>query len=242
MTINLGHAFTDMDPDDHRISRVLMVGAYPGKGRGLSDTDRSLMQHALSLMETFKIPLSDDLKAVTATDFEANPSSYKIINILSEYGGEDFLHSHERGDLVVLCNIKKDVDPDCKIDPATYNPNIMPTIRRSFLSSAEHDNLAAWNNKILESGAKAVVISGVDNFSANDFCNSDFIKVGMENFKGVLFERNFASRAETFLMLNDSPLADIIGLSDENKEQTFYYDTYGSDPFKHKIKPRALEL
>lgn len=204
MSRDLSHAFKGMDAEDHRVRRVLMAGAHPDleKGRALSPTDHLLLRHVLRCLDVFKIPMSEDLQAARSFENDPDPSTVRPICILEEYGGENFLESGEKGDVVVLCNISKE---------DRFGHTGLPELRKSFQSARNHSDIDAWNAQILHAGAKMAFVFGVDSFEIEDFSKKDFIRIKMDGpLTCILIDRRFFEKAAYFLLDKESPLAPII--------------------------------
>lgn len=229
----LTHAFKGMDPEDHKVRRILMVGAHPDEesGRSLSLVDNLLLRSVIRHLESFKIPLGEGVLANKVFDHDPHPSVIRPICILEEYGGENFLVSQEKGDIVVLCNVPRD---------DLYAETGFPELRKSFQAADNHADMGAWNAQILNTGAKMAFIFGVDSFDPDDFNKKDFIKLKMAGpLTGILIRRSFFEEAASFLLEKDSPLAPIITHFD-NPDITFEMDTpkpYGGTARAHRPNP-----
>lgn len=209
MGTDLSHAFKGMDAQDHMVRRVLMAGAHPDveAGRPLSPTDHLLLRHVLRALDVFKIPMSESVRAAKSFAHDPDPSTVRPICILEEYGGEDFLVSEEKGDVVVLCNISKE---------DLYGLTAYPELRKSFQSAHNHSDVAAWNAQILKTGAKLAFVYGIDSFEIEDFNKEDFIRIKMDGpLTSVLITRDFFKKAAGFLLGADSPLVPILRHHDD---------------------------
>lgn len=217
MTPDLSHAFKGMDAEDHMVRRILMVGAHPDEkeGRPLSGPDHLLMRVVIRYLDILKIPVSDAVRAARNPAHDPDPSIVRPLCILEEYGGENFLVSEEKGEVVVLCNISKE---------DRFGDTGLPELRKSFQSAYNHADMGAWNAQLLKAGANITFIFGVDNFGVEDFSKQRFIQIKMDGpLTGILINRAFFEKAAYFLLEKDSLLAPLIKHYDD-PEVMFHLD------------------
>lgn len=235
---NLSHAFKGADADEHRLSRVLMVGGLHDKQNVISDVDSALLRHALRVLEAWSIPVSPNLEAFRDYREKPDTGSVRIINILPEHGGEDFLKSQEKGDIVILCNIARDVDDKMLMKKGNMAYLDTPArLRDSFSSSPDHRNLSKWHEQFDKSDAKIVMITNADGFSLQEMNNGSFVQISLpfsgatdDWHMGMLVRRDYLSTLENYLMVvsvNDniySPLLNIAAAADMHPESRFSYN------------------
>lgn len=231
---DLSHAFIGANPDEHRLSRVLMVGACLGNDALLSPNDDALLRHALRVFDQWQLPVAQELENMREFRPAAFEKSVRVINILPEHGGEDFLQSREKGDVVILCNIARDVD-DAAIRKAgnMAYAHLPPSLRAAFSSSPDHRDIATWHRQIEATEAKIVIVTNVDGFSLSELNSGKFAQVSLgvaDGHMGMLVRRDYLSHAENYLLLNsvtgkgESPLLDIAAGAACNPDTRFRYN------------------
>lgn len=231
---DLSHAFIGANPDEHRLSRVLMVGAFLGGENLLSPNDDALLRHALRVFHQWHLPVAEELENMREYRAQVTEKSVHVINILPEHGGKDFLQSREKGDVVILCNIARDVD-----DAAIRKPGNMayaalpPSLRAAFSSSPDHNDIKAWQRQIEATDAKIVMVTNTDGFSLPELNNGKFAQVSLgagDGQMGMLVRRDYLAHVENYLLLNsltgkgESPLLDIAVAAERSPDARFRYN------------------
>lgn len=234
--IDLSHAFSGANADDYRLSRFLMVGALHDKQRLLSQNDESLLRLSLNVLHRWQIPVTEDLDDVRAKHASPSRESVRIINILPEHGGEDFLRSEEKGDVVVLCNIARDVGDD--LIYARGNMAYLSTpesLRAAFTSSPDHRDIKSWQKQIEKCEAKIVMVTNIDGFELSELNNGNFVSIcfsaygGESKSEGMLVRRDYLSDLEDYLTVEsfqrgyESPLLSVIREVDKDPDTRFSY-------------------
>lgn len=235
--LDLSKSFKGLNPDDHRVNRVLMVGALHDKHEVISSNDRALLRHMLRVFNQWQVPISANLAAFH--DYKELPDvkSVRIMNILPEQGGEDFLKSQEKADALMLCNIARDVDDDAIMRPGNMNYLEMPSfLRASFSSSALHRDLDCWQKQIDNTAANFVAVTNTDGFRLAELNNGKFVEVaipvdrgGSGRCEGMLVRRSYLEDIETYLTIATpeqavSPLLEIAIDSHENPSRRYRYE------------------
>ena len=231
---DLSHAFKGANPDDYRLSRVLMVGACYDKEALISPNDDALLRHALRVFEKWRLPVAEELEKVRDRQGLPTAKSVHVINILPEHGGEDFLKSTEKGDVVILCNIARDVDDDAIKKPGNMAyAALPPSLRAAFTSSPDHRNIQAWQNQIEASDAKIVMVTNTDGFKLSELNTGKFasIALGMADGQlGMMIRRDYLAEIEDFLTIDalvqgsESPLLGILAAASQNPAASFGYN------------------
>ena len=231
---DLSHAFIGANPADYRIARVLMVGACLEKDGGLSQNDDALLRHAVRVLDQWRLPMSENLDAVCEDRAASRDTSVRVINILPEQGGEDFLGSKEKGDMVILCNIARDVDDDLIIRRGNMKYlEQPPSLRAAFSSSPDHNDIKAWQAQIVATDAKIVMVTNTDGFALSELHTGQFVAVSLgvsDNAMGMLVRRDYLAEVENYLMLDslfnkdESPLLAIASGAANDPAARFGYN------------------
>lgn len=235
---HLSHAFKGADADEHRLSRVLMVGGLHDKDNVISPVDTSLLRHALRVFDAWNVPVDPDLEMFR--DYQGSPSyrTVRVINILPEQGGEDFLRSSEKGDVVILCNIARDVDDKMLMQRGnTGYLNAPARLRDSFSSSPDHRNLAKWREQFEKADAKIIMLTNCDGFTLPEMNNGRYVEISLpfqgaidDWNMGMLVRRDYLAALENYLMVvsvsnnKDSPLLHVAVAAENNPVSRFSYN------------------
>lgn len=247
---NLSHAFKGADPDDHRLARFLMVGGIHDKETVISVSDLGLLQHALRVFASWELPVTEDLDAVRDRYKPPSRESVRIINILPEQGGEDFLSSSEKGDVVILCNIARDVSDDAILRRGNMaHLNMAPSLRASFTSSPHHRDIKRWQQQLDDTGAKIVMVTNSDGFELPELNNGKFCQVSLSHYTaendhfGFLVRKDYLAAVEDYLLIQAiytgkaSPFLEIVQAANDQPDTRFSYDL-ASDRIRHFSGPR----
>lgn len=202
-----------IDPCDFTIGKMLMVGAEPGVYEGLSLTDQVLLSLARQQLENWKLP------------YLANAhENVRVMNILPEFGGEDFLKIAAQASMVILCNIPHTI-PD-NLDQ--YRGAGYGLLTKSFMSSRDHSNTVKWAEQLDKTSADIIMVAGIDSFTLGELNNGEFSSLETvsdgKNIQGFLIRKSFLERAETFLLVQDSPLYQVIETLHQDPQASFEYD------------------
>lgn len=242
---NLSKTFTGLHPDEHRISRVLMVGAVKEEGL-LSNSDYSLLRRFADTLSDWGIPQPDDFSRLRTLGERYEPPSVRTMNIRADQGGEDFLKSSVTCDAIILCNIPRDIpqpeEIDRMIEHGMYSAVSM--VLRSFAASADHDKVPLWREQIENSGANMVMVTNSDGFALSELNNGNFINVSVpyagtyaDRNVGMLVRKDYLAGIESYLAVQsykgtESPLLPVCVEACEGGKGTFSYST------EHKVMRR----
>ncbi len=194
---------------------VAMVGAYYEHGM-LSLNDTTGLLHMTRFLGLFKLPV-DPALAAAAKDSAATQASGLVdaINLDPAYGGRDFLKEENvRADILMFCNVAW---------AHSQHDDIVQNTSFSYFSLREQMNFEAsmrvsdlnrradiWNEKTRATGAKIVVITGMDDFPAEKLAGDDFVAIRMQGFSHIMVKKDYLMGMESSLRAAQSPLVAVI--------------------------------
>ena len=223
---NLSHAFTGIDPDQHRINRVLMVGALRENGV-ISDSDFTLLRRFSNVLEHWNVPQAADFSRLHEPAARSGLPTVRTMNIRPDQGGEDFLKSAVSCDAIILCNIPRDIPKREEIDRMVKHGMLsaVSNLLSSFAASADHDNLPLWRDQIKQSGAKMVMVTNTDGFELSELNDGSFLSVSVPYMGesagknvGILVRKDYLEDIETYLTaanLNGAGKSPLLALCEE---------------------------
>jgi len=247
------------DSNDFTINTVAMVGGLRSMLIEKWGNDRFMLRLALMAAKTFGVTLSPLLESIHAsregnllTEMFNHPSAnndleqvIKIINIHPNEGGQDFLKVDTHTDLVVFCNIPYRIQ---KLglgvsfeDAVKINHPFAFDMAASLRVSEYNDDIARWQQKLHQSGAKMAFISGEDDVPAEQLKGDHFAVVRGKKFPhGILIRKDFAI-ASINRFEQGHPMRDLgIVLRDTIGVDRFIYDRTdapGAQPVLTPILP-----
>jgi hypothetical protein len=206
---------------------VAMVGAYYENDQ-LSHNDAHGLFHMTRFMAMFKLPVDPALIDAARNPAATRPSGLvDAINIDPAYGNRDFLKEDNlRADVLMFCNIAwahsqcDDIVENTSFSAFSVREmlNFQASMRVSDLN--RRDDL--WNEKTRATGAKIVVITGMDDFPAEKLAGDDFVAIRLQGFSHILLKKDYLAEMEPALRAAQSPLVSVLDALQKTPQTTHF--------------------